>query len=193
MPLDVRPATQERFGDLATVLGPKDPDAKACWCLSYRLSGGDQRLKNGTSRKEVMRELCAAPVPPGVLGYLEDEVVGWCSVNPRSNYHRLVHSRVIPAVDDRPVWSVTCFVVRTGFRRQGVAVELLEGAVTFAREQWATILEGYPADNADKRLSGAFAYTGTRSLFERVGFAVVANTSSTTGGVPRVVMRRDIA
>ena len=192
MPTEIRPATEELFGDLASVLGPKDPEAPACWCLSYRLSSADPRLKSGISRRAVMRDLCSEPVPPGVLAYRGDEVVGWCSVSPRSSYHRLVHSRVIPHVDDRPVWSVTCFVVRPGFRRQGVAVELLEGAVAFARDQGATILEGYPADTAGKRLNGAFAYTGTRSLFERVGFAVVANTTSTTGGVPRVVMRRDI-
>ena len=193
MPLEVRPATAERFGDLEAVLGPKDPEAPACWCLSYRVSSGDQQLRDGTSRRAVMRELCSAPVPPGVLAYLGGQVVGWCSVSPRSSYHRLVHSRVIPTVDDQPVWSVVCFVVRPGFRRQGVAVGLLEGAVAFARDEGAGILEGYPADNAGKRLSGAFAYTGTRSLFERVGFAVVANTTSRTGGVPRVVMRRDIS
>ncbi len=192
MPIEIRPATAELFGDLETVLGPKDPEAPACWCLSYRVSSGDPRLKSGTSRRAVMRELCSVPVPPGVLAYLEGEVVGWCSVSPRSSYHRLVHSRVIPTVDDQPVWSVVCFVVRPGFRRQGVAVELLEGAVAFARDNGATILEGYPADNAGKRLSGSLAYTGTRSLFERVGFAVVASTTSRTGGVPRVVMRRDI-
>lgn len=136
MPVEIRPAVAERFDDLATVLGPKDPESPACWCLSYRLSSGDLRMKKAADRASVMRELCAASVPPGVLADLDDEVVGWCSVSPRSSYHRLVHSRVIPKVDDQRVWSVVCFVLRPGYRRQGVASALLEGAVAvslFAR------------------------------------------------------------
>jgi GNAT superfamily N-acetyltransferase len=101
-----------------------------------------------------------------------------------------VHSRVIPVVDDQPVWSVACFVVRPGHRGQGVASALLTGAVDFARAEGATILEGYPANNAGARLSSAFAYTGTRTQFEKAGFAKVADTTSRTGGVLRVVMRR---
>lgn len=143
-----------------------------------------------------MRGLCSAPVPPGVLAYQDDDddadAVGWCSVSPRSSYHRIVHSRVIPKIDDQPVWSVVCFVVRPGFRRQGVATALLEGAVAFAREQGATTLEGYPADTDGQRISATYAYTGTRSLFERAGFTVVSETTSKTGGMPRVVMRRDV-
>ena len=193
MPIEIRRAVAERFDDLATVLGPKDPASPACWCLSYRVSSGDLRMKDAPDRASVMRELCASPVPPGVLAYLDDEVVGWCSVSPRSSYHRLVHSRVIPKVDDQPVWSVVCFVVRPGFRHQGVASTLLDGAVAFARDEGATVIEGYPADNDGKRLSSAFAYTGTVALFERAGFVVAAHTTSKTGGVPRVVMRRSVA
>jgi len=193
VPVEIRPAVAELFDDLATVLGPKDPEAAACWCLSYRMSSGDLRMKQAASRASVMRELCAAPVPPGVLAYRHDEVVGWCSVNPRSSYHRLVHSRVIPKVDDQPVWSVVCFVVRPGYRRQGVAAALLDGAIAFARDEGATVIEAYPADNNGKRLSGAFAYTGTVSLFAAAGFVVASETKSKTGGVPRVLMRRSVA
>ena len=193
MPIEIRPATEERFGDLATILGPKDPKAPACWCLAYRVSSGDLRLKSGADRATVARQLCADPVPPGVLAYLDGDVVGWCSVSPRSSYYRLVHSRVIPKVDDQPVWSVVCFVVRPGFRRQGVATALLDGAVAYALDQGATTIEGYPADNDGQRISASLAYTGTRSLFERLGFSAVAETASKTGGMPRVVMRRDVA
>jgi hypothetical protein len=34
------------------------------------------------------------------------------------------------------------------------------------------------------------AYVGTRSLFEAAGFEKVADTSSVSGGIPRVIMRR---
>jgi len=35
--IEVQPATTARFGDVATMLGPKNPESSVCWCLSHRL------------------------------------------------------------------------------------------------------------------------------------------------------------
>lgn len=198
--VEIRPATSGRWDDVRAVLGPKNLDTPSCWCLSMRISAGDARLKRYDVRTEraehararvaVARELCAGEIPPGVLAYVDDEVAGWCSVSPRDAYHRLVHSRVIPKIDDEPVWSVVCFVVRAGFRRQGLAGELLEGAVAFAASHGATCVEGYPADTEGAKIDVASAYVGTRSVFERHGFEFASETASVAGGKPRVVMRR---
>jgi len=192
--ITIAPATQERWEDVRTILGPKSLDTPSCWCLSMRVSSGDPRVKGQPprARAEVLRELCGEAIPPGVLAYDGDRVIGWCSVSPRTSYHRLVRSRVIPHVDDQPVWSVVCFVVRAGHRRQGVAGELLEGAVEFARSHGATIVEGYPADTQGDRIDVASAYVGTLSLFERHGFAVASETTSKGGGKPRVLVRRQL-
>ncbi len=192
MSFDIVPSTADRFDDLRELLAPKKPGSPACWCLSYRFSSGDPRMKAGESRAALLQELCTQRVPPGLLAYRGATVVGWSSVNPRSAYYRLMHSRVIPRVDDEPAWSVICFVVRPGHRREGVATALLGGAVDFARAEGASILEGYPADNAKARMSGTFAYTGTRSMFEKAGFSWAADTNSKTGGITRVVMRRNL-
>ena len=42
------------------------------------------------------------------------------------------------------VWSVTCFVVRKGFRRQGLMYELAAATVEYGRQVGARVLEGYP-------------------------------------------------
>ncbi|WP_297082989.1 GNAT family N-acetyltransferase [uncultured Demequina sp.] len=190
--ITIAPATQERWEDVRTILGPQSLDTPSCWCLSMRVSSGDPRVKGQPprARAELLRDLCGEAIPPGVLAYDGDRVIGWCSVSPRSSYHRLVRSRVIPHVDDQPVWSVVCFVVRAGHRRQGVAGELLDGAVEFARSHGATIVEGYPADTGGDRIDVASAYVGTLSLFERHGFAIASETTSKGGGKPRVLVRR---
>lgn len=191
----VLPATQERWPDVRTVLGPKSLDTPSCWCLAMRISAGDPRIKDqpARARADVLHDLCGEDIAPGVLAYRDGEVVGWCSVSPRSAYHRLVHSRVIPRLDDEPVWSVVCFVVRAGHRRQGLAGVLLDGAVDYARSQGATIIEGYPADTGGDRIDVASAYVGTRTLFERHGFTTASETASKGGGKPRVLMRRTLA
>ena len=65
-----------------------------------------------------------------------------------------------------------------------------------ARAAGAAALEGYPIDPAGAeggRVRDTGAYVGTRSMFERAGFRIVAQTTSKSGGAPRVVARLDLA
>jgi len=120
-------------------------------------------------------------------------VVGWCNVGPRAAMARLVRSRSIRPVDDLPVWSVVCFVVRAGYRRQGIAEELLHGAVGYAGEHGAPAIEGYPIDPRGNRVNTSDAYVGTTGMFERAGFRRVTRTDATSARLPRWLMRLDLA
>jgi GNAT superfamily N-acetyltransferase len=188
--ITVHPATGDRFEDLATVLRPKREGAAACWCMAYRLP--PREATTGPQREAHMRELCESGQPPGVIAYVDEVPAGWCSVSPRAGLSRLVHSRTIPMVDEQPVWSVICLVVRAGFRRRGVAKAMLEGAVDYAHSQGADIVEGYPLDTQGAKISASFAYVGTVAMFEGAGFSRVMPTSSSHGGIPRWVMRREL-
>lgn len=186
MSIQVRPATV--FADVATMVGPKRPDANVCWCLSYRLPGAEHRSLSGPARGERMRELLQDG-PPGVLAYDGDEVVGWAAVHPRSDTS-FATNRLIPHVDDLPVWSIWCIRVRPGHRKQGISHHLLAGAVDFARAQGAPAVEGYPVDNAGATVDLTMAYVGTRALFEAAGFTKAADTRSVLNRFPRVLMRK---
>ena len=191
MSLDVHPATIDRFDDVATVLGPKNPTSSVCWCLSHRLDSKLNGSLVGPARGEYVRQLCARPVAPGVLAYDGDEVVGWAAVAPRSELP-FARSRKIPHIDDLPVWSIWCIRVRPGHRGHGIAHVLLDGAVAYARSQGAPAVEGYPVDNRGEKVDLTMAYVGTRKLFEHVGFTLAAKTDSVSGGFPRVLMRRNL-
>jgi len=43
MAIEVRPATV--FADVKTMVGPKQPDANVCWCLTYRLPSKEKWLR----------------------------------------------------------------------------------------------------------------------------------------------------
>jgi len=188
MTLLVRPATSERFADVALVLGPKRPTSSVCWCLSHRLDARANRELVGPARGELVRRLCSREVAPGVLAYDGDRVAGWAAVAPRAELP-FARSRTIPHVDDLPVWSVWCLRVRPGFRGAGVSHVLLDGAVAYARQQGAPAVEGYPVDNRGAKVDATMAYVGTRALFEHAGFTHAADTTGVSGGFPRVVMR----
>jgi GNAT superfamily N-acetyltransferase len=189
--VDVRPAGLDRFDDVATVIGPKRPDANVCWCLSHRVDAKTNTSLTGPARGEYVRGLCARPVAPGVLAYADGDVAGWAAVAPRADLP-FARSRKIPHVDDLPVWSVWCIRVRPGHRGRGISHALLRGAVDYARDNGAPAVEGYPVDNQGAKVDLTMAYVGTRKLFEDAGFLMASSTDAVSGGFPRVLMRLDL-
>ncbi|CDJ98835.1 GCN5-related N-acetyltransferase [Microbacterium sp. C448] len=189
MAIDVRPATV--FEDVQIMVGPKRPDANVCWCLSYRIPSKENLALRGTARGERVAELVREG-PPGVLAYDGEEVVGWAAIHPRADTS-FARNRKIPRIDDQDVWSLWCVRVRPGHRGQGIAHDLVGGAVDYARSQGAPAVEAYPVENDGEKVDLTMAYVGTRALFERAGFSKVSDTDSVLNGFPRVLMRLDLA
>lgn len=187
----VVPATAEHFDAVARLLAPNG-GRMSCWCLYWRLSAGDFNRSRGTDRPDTMRRLTASHPAPGVVAYVDGEPAGWLALGPRADMGRLVRSRTIPTVDDRPVWSVVCFLVRPGYRRQGLAGHLIRGAIAYARKQGAPALEAYPVDTGGGRIHTSAAYVGTLGMFTDAGFEVVTTTAATSGRLPRLLVRLDL-
>lgn len=183
------PLTPERFEDFADVINP-NRRVTHCWCLSHRI-GQKEIARLGPSREQAMRRLSERDVPPGVVTYRDGVPVGWCNIGPRADIPRLTGSKLIRPVDDVPVWSIVCIVVRGGHRKRGVTGRLIEGAVQFAASRGAPAVEAYPVD-PDGRMDTTMAFVGTRSMFERAGFAVLGRTDAVASKMPRLVMRRDL-
>jgi GNAT superfamily N-acetyltransferase len=74
-------------------------------------------------------------------------------------------------------WSINCFVVRTGERRQGIGKGLLTAAIEYAKSQGAKVIEAYPVDGA--RESAVDYFTGTLSMFADHGFVEVIRRNDT--------------
>lgn len=187
--IEVRPAT--RFDDVATLVGPKNPASNVCFCLSYRIGSKANVALRGDARADRVRELCDHDPPPGVIAYLDDVPVGWAALHPRRDTS-FARNRLIPHIDELDVWSLWCFRVRPGHRKQGIMHALIEGAVEYARERGAPAVEGYPVDNRGEKVNQTMMYVGTRSLFESAGFEKAADTGSVLDGFPRVLMRLDL-
>jgi GNAT superfamily N-acetyltransferase len=174
--VEIRDATAERWADIEKVMaGPGDPGR--CWCRFFRLTNAGWRETRTADRRAALQEQVSGSGPaPGVVGYVNGEPVGWCAVAPRADYVRLDTTRVAQATDDGDgVWSVTCFVVRVGHRRRGLATELLAGAVELARRRGATVIEGYPVDpTAQVQTTSSGLYHGAASTFAALGFSEVA-------------------
>ena len=189
--ITILPATSDRWPDVVTLLG--GDGERGCWCQSWRgSSAAFGRSGLGANRAQLQAQVERGDFAPGVLAYLDGDVVGWCGLGPRAAMPRLVNSKTIPLADDVPVWSIGCFVVRTGYRRRGVARALLDGAVEYARTMGAPVIEAYPIDPAGTRVSTSFAFVGFTSTFEAAGFRRVLLTSAHSAGLPRWLVRREL-
>ena len=193
--LEIHPLTRERLPDLAALFG-QGGDPKWCWCAFFRVRNVDFQSGSAASNRRVLERAvdttAADGRAPGLIAYREDEPIGWVSVGPREDYERLQHSRVLGPIDERPVWSIVCFVVARRARRQGVANALLQAAVDYAREHGATLVEGYPVDTDGGRVPAANAYKGTLTMFERAGFEVASRRRANRASPERPIVRRRV-
>lgn len=155
---------------------------KACWCLLWRAQGAHERNAKGAARKAAMRARVDAGVPIGLLAYVDEEPVAWCSIAPRSTYRDLggVSDASEPEDD---VWSLVCFFVHREYRGQGIAEQLIDAAAAYAKRNGAAVLEAYPVDPD----SPSYRFMGFVPMFEEAGFAPVGRAGSR-----RHVMRRRI-
>lgn len=175
---DVLPLTPERWPDLENLFGPQGP-CYGCWCNHFRMPQKQRMPLLGEGARRLFEERVRTGPPPGVLAYDADMPVGWLQVGPRADIPEWNNPRraSTPLADgpaeDKRNWAASCFFVRKGFRGRGVTAALLDGAIGFARESGARLLEAAAMDHEFKRSSEGL-YVGPERVFLRAGFTEVA-------------------
>src|SRR5262249_2139253 len=137
------------------------------------------------ANKQALRKIVRAG-SPGLLAFEGDLAVGWCQLTPRDSLPWLDRMSWFQRVDTLPVWSISCFFVRKGYRRQGVVTQLIPAALKAAKRARAPALEAYPIDTGIPN-STSNIFTGTVSAFAGAGFREVARRASA-----RPIMRHDL-
>jgi len=193
--LEIHPLTPKRLPDLAELFG-QGGDPKWCWCAFYRVRGMTWSNATPKDNRAVLEGAVRSDArdgrAPGLVAYRDGEAVGWVSLAPREEFERLEHSKVLARIDDRPVWSIVCFVVGRTSRGQGVAAALLAAGVDYARDHGATLLEGYPIETGGKRVASANVFKGTLGMFERAGFKVAERRRFNASTPERLIVRRGL-
>jgi GNAT superfamily N-acetyltransferase len=195
--LTIVPANEASWEDLQTVFGTRG-DPPRCQCQRYKMQPGESWASVGPEELAFrLRGQTDAGHPEsgestGLVAYLDDEPVGWCAVEPRNAYPRLLRHSPVPwdgrAEDksDGSVWAVTCFVTRVGYRRRGISRALAGATVEYARQRGARALEGYPMVGKPGEGILVEHHVGSRSIFAAAGFTEVSHPT-----LRRVVMRID--
>jgi len=171
MKLTIRPLTPDLWPALEALFG-KGGASSGCWCMYWRI-GSQYYKRPREENKAAFRRLVKRGPPPGLLAFDGDMAVGWCQLTPRDALPWLNRTRILKPVDDVPVWSLSCFYVRRGYRKRGVTSALIAAAVKAAKRAKAPALEAYPVDTQVPK-STTNIFTGTVSTFARAGFKTVA-------------------
>lgn len=174
--LITHPLTPDRWNDFTTVLGKSGQSG--CWCC-YWLTETSKAFRTGSQggaaagNRTTFRARITAGPPPGLVAYEGNTPIAWVRVLPRAVLPGLNSSKFFAT--DLPtagVWSLSCFVIRAGWRRKGLMTPLITAAAAHAKAQGATALEAYPTDTAQKQAASA-VYLGVASTFRRLGFVEV--------------------
>jgi GNAT superfamily N-acetyltransferase len=192
----VVPANKASWEDLQAILGTRGY-AAACQCQRFKIGHHEWTSATRAKRAAALRQQtncgrARARRTSGLVAYLDGEPVGWCAVEPRIAYPRLLRTRGWrKGRDEDPqddsVWAVTCFITRVGYRRRGVTYALARAAVDFARKRGARAVEGYPMITEPfKEITWGELHVGSHWAFLDAGFREVSRPS-----LRRVVMRVD--
>ena len=169
--IEIHPVTEERWSDFELLFGKNG--AYDGW----RLRRSEYSAQRFDGNKNAIRQIVKSGPPPGLIAYINGEPAGWCSVGPREDFPVLDRSPNLKRVDDQRVWSIVCLFVTRRFRRQGLVPYLLKGAIRYAKDHAANIVEAYPVDRKEARTPDASLFTGVSSTFYALGFKEVLRRS----------------
>ncbi|MGH8532130.1 MAG: GNAT family N-acetyltransferase [Gammaproteobacteria bacterium] len=119
-----------------------------------------------------MKDRISEGMPVGLLGYVGEEPVAWCSLAPFDTFRGL--RKTTESDETEKIWSITCFFVRRERRGVGLTKQLLAAAVRHARKHRAKLVEGYGVEPS----SPSYRHMGFVSLFKEAGFTEVAREGS---------------
>ena len=131
--LVIVPANQATATDLDTIYGTRGAVSK-CRCQWFKLEKNESLGdigKAGLRDRQLAQAGCGdlgRATTSGLVGFLDNQPVAWCAVEPRPNYVGMLRATYRVPWDgrdedksDRTVWAITCLYTRAGYRDRGIS------------------------------------------------------------------------
>lgn len=180
-----QPLSPSTWPDFAALVERHNGVWGGCWCMEFHPEGKER----GAHRRQQKEQRVQQGTAHAALVYDDaGTCVGWCQFGPPEELPRIKHLRVYSEVIAAPPqWRITCFFVDKAYRGQGVSSAALAGALEQIALLGGGVVESYPEDVTDRKVSAAFLYNSRLSMFERQGFARVRRLGKNHWIVAKVV------
>jgi hypothetical protein len=92
MDTDIQVATADRWSDIMHVMGANGASG-GCWCMFWRLTNQQLQANTANDNRAALQATVCSGEPAGLIIYAASEPIGWCSVAPRTEFPRLLHTK----------------------------------------------------------------------------------------------------
>ncbi|OOV46919.1 GNAT family N-acetyltransferase [Leptospira kirschneri serovar Pomona] len=161
--LIIRPVDKNNWSDFETLFESKGRP-HYCWCMAWRMTGEERKNNTTENRKKFIKQRVMSKTPIGLIGYINQEAIAWCSIAPRESYRSLGGDENL-----ENVWSIVCFFVKKEYQRGRMATTFIESAKDYAKKNGAECIEAYPVE----KKSPSYRFMGFISTFEKAGFTFI--------------------
>ncbi|EMJ87194.1 MULTISPECIES: GNAT family N-acetyltransferase [Leptospira] len=161
--LIIRPVDKNNWSDFETLFESKG-SPHYCWCMAWRMTGEERKNNTTENRKKFIKQRVMSKTPIGLIGYINQEAIAWCSIAPRETYRSLGGDENL-----ENVWSIVCFFVKKEYQRGRMATIFIESAKDYAKKNGAKYIEAYPVE----KKSPSYRFMGFISMFEKAGFIFI--------------------
>lgn len=172
----IKPLTPALWPDFEELFGPRGAYG-GCWCMYWRITRKEFETCQGEKNRRAFKKIVNSGGIAGLLGYIDKQAVGWCSLAPREQFASLERSRVLKRIDEKQVWSIACFFIRKGWRNQGLMLAMIRGAIDYVGQMGGDIIEAYPSVITNPNAHPATLYMGVPDIYRQAGFREVARPS----------------
>ena len=179
------PLTKNNWHLFEELMGEKG-GCGGCWCMLFRVPYKQFLSNKYEGNKDMMREIVLGNGPTGLIAMYQKKAVGWVAFAPREDYIKIENARTLKRIDDKPVWSITCFFIKKEFRRIGVSSMMVRAVIDYANKNNIETLEAYPVIPYADKTPPPFLWVGILSAFISNGFKVVQQN-----GKSKMIVRRE--
>jgi GNAT superfamily N-acetyltransferase len=149
----------------------ENPHWSMCYCYSFHFTGTNEEWNKEDNRSAVIK-LINDNMMRGYLAYSGGNPIGWCNVNERLNYQRLLKYYELIDNPGEKVCSIVCFLIHPDHRKKGIAQKILERICLDYVAKDYDFLEAYPGKG---KLSSERHYMGPLSLYENNDFSIAGD------------------
>jgi GNAT superfamily N-acetyltransferase len=166
----IRPLDPETWDAYARLLEKHNGAGFGCWCTWFHPR--TETSGTGESGPACKERLVREGKAHAAVVFDGEVAVAWAQFGSPAELPGIHHKKEYDAgLASLPDYRVTCIFVDRDHRRYGLAAVALGGAVELIARAGGGAVEGYPQDTAGKKISSSFLYNGTRSMYEKAGFA----------------------